>query len=427
MMRLDYRSAVIIKLQRRWAVLNHYKVFLDSNIYDGMNYSFGNPQFKKLKELANAGHVTLLINSVVIGEVKKHIRERLKKAAKEYNGIVTSREFAAFRYEDLYASKFEKINTNEMYELCQKRFDEYLKDSNAVIIPVNGIDVEQIISDYVNENYPFESSKPEEFKDAIILQSILQYRKGLDSEEVISVITNDKGVRAAIAKTNNLAYEDINKFLDRVTKDIDLQTRVLNEYLNTDNARDAIEEQIYSFINNVNYNLGVPYDEFDVLEISSVDFDISFIDIISPEEANVVVGFSAEIKVWFTYVDEDNSYFDKEDWEYLWKEEVEKEETHTISFEMSINIDVSEFKVNEDEEELEVEDYILSITGYKKEQNRIELNENTFIEGEVIAKSNRYEEQELKGAYTSCPDCGCSINLENDGGNGFCIECAPNH
>lgn len=37
------------------------------------------------------------------------------------------------------------------------------------------------------------------------------------------------------------------------------------------------------------------------------------------------------------------------------------------------------------------------------------------------------EEEYLEGAYTTCPDCGCKINYENDGGNGFCVNCAPEH
>lgn len=37
------------------------------------------------------------------------------------------------------------------------------------------------------------------------------------------------------------------------------------------------------------------------------------------------------------------------------------------------------------------------------------------------------EEEYLEGAYTTCPDCGCKINFENDGGNGFCTNCTPEH
>ena len=36
-------------------------------------------------------------------------------------------------------------------------------------------------------------------------------------------------------------------------------------------------------------------------------------------------------------------------------------------------------------------------------------------------------EEPIQGAYSTCPECGQKINFENDGGNGFCVDCAPNH
>lgn len=36
-------------------------------------------------------------------------------------------------------------------------------------------------------------------------------------------------------------------------------------------------------------------------------------------------------------------------------------------------------------------------------------------------------EEDLEGAYNTCPDCGCQINFNNDGGNGFCTSCAPKY
>lgn len=31
------------------------------------------------------------------------------------------------------------------------------------------------------------------------------------------------------------------------------------------------------------------------------------------------------------------------------------------------------------------------------------------------------------GELGFCPDCGCPLNVDNDGGNGFCFRCAPEH
>lgn len=49
---------------------------------------------------------------------------------------------------------------------------------------------------------------------------------------------------------------------------------------------------------------------------------------------------------------------------------------------------------------------------------------------EEISFTSAYVAEEddcISGAYNICPDCGKAINFENDGGNGFCIECAPDH
>lgn len=37
------------------------------------------------------------------------------------------------------------------------------------------------------------------------------------------------------------------------------------------------------------------------------------------------------------------------------------------------------------------------------------------------------EDDDVPDAYTTCPECARPINFDNDGGNGFCTNCAPNH
>lgn len=53
-----------------------------------------------------------------------------------------------------------------------------------------------------------------------------------------------------------------------------------------------------------------------------------------------------------------------------------------------------------------------------------------IVSGNLIETSFEplYEEDEHgEDIYNVCPDCGREMNIENDGGNGFCTECAPNH
>ena len=48
-----------------------------------------------------------------------------------------------------------------------------------------------------------------------------------------------------------------------------------------------------------------------------------------------------------------------------------------------------------------------------------------------LSAENRTSYEELARSdddtYDTCPDCGSRIGIDNDGGNGFCINCAPNH
>lgn len=41
--------------------------------------------------------------------------------------------------------------------------------------------------------------------------------------------------------------------------------------------------------------------------------------------------------------------------------------------------------------------------------------------------NDRPDPLDRMGEFGICPDCGRPLTIENDGGNGFCIHCAPNH
>lgn len=74
----------------------YYKVFLDTNIYDGANYSFHNAMFSTLRKMAESGDLQLKINSVVEGEVKKYISRDVKAAAKKLLESVKDRSLSSF-------------------------------------------------------------------------------------------------------------------------------------------------------------------------------------------------------------------------------------------------------------------------------------------------------------------------------------------
>ena len=68
-------------------------------------------------------------------------------------------------------------------------------------------------------------------------------------------------------------------------------------------------------------------------------------------------------------------------------------------------------------------------------ENQVEMCRNYIAsvygpqaaEAALVYEDDYDEDEYVKDAYDTCPECGKRINRENDGGNGFCIDCAANH
>lgn len=65
------------------------------------------------------------------------------------------------------------------------------------------MDVDEIVDKYFNKRFPFENKKPTEFKDAICVDSIMQYYDSI-TDDKIYVVAADKGFRKSLKKEMNL-------------------------------------------------------------------------------------------------------------------------------------------------------------------------------------------------------------------------------
>lgn len=412
-----------------------YEVFIDTNIYDGANFSFGNPDFSTLKKLISQGHVILLMNSVIEGEIRSHIEVRIKKAIKVVNENLNDRIFVPFRYEEAYANKVGLFPKNDMIQLINQRFNEFIDECNAVRISVNGVNVEKILENYFTQKPPFEKVKPEEFKDAIAIESLYNYMDKMPINHKLCVISNDSGFRKAIDSANFLVFTDLKEFLNMVTSKVDIQTTYLKEYIEEKLLDEEIHEQVKAAIKKASYNFDELIDEFSIIDETISGYVVDYINIVDINTADVAITVEVEVKAWVNYIDEDLSYFDKEEWRYFWKTEIEKEEIHNISFELSMKIDISEFGEHvEDEAEIDYSHDCIQILECSDINNTIVLGEDTCTSAEILSHSDPfredYDEDGLEYrdySYTYCPDCGNPIGQNNEGGNGFCNNCAWKH
>lgn len=428
-----------------------YKVFMDTNIYDGSNYSFGNGLFSKLKEYAGDGLISLRINSVIEGEVKAHIRQRVESAIKNLNKAIKEPALTSFRHLSEYAEIVEKQDPSKWANTCQEEFQKLLNACSIERLTVNGIDVEQIMSDYFNSNPPFETKKPDEFKDAIAVSSVLMDIARLEEDEAYCIISNDNGFGTALKeklreenKENILFFNSLKEYINYMAI-LDKQAKFLKLYLESEHAHQELSDTVREAVMSI--DIDIEDYESDIEEKDIVDVNIikaiPYIVSIYEEngqayQAKVAFDISCVITVWYSFMDEEHSYYDKEDRMYLWKTMIEKEARYQTDFELVVSFDIRDCLPNSDDEmawQDSLAEKSISFNDYLDMPSKIDLYYDELIDEKILRESGPlydYDSNmdgviEREHAYSICPDCGTPIGHENDGGNGFCVNCAQKH
>ena len=422
-----------------------YYVFLDTNIYEESNFSFGNGKFTKLKEMVNAGNVVLLYNEVIYREVRQHIESYIKEAVGEYNAAVKNKGFAPFRNVQEWEEHLDLLDEQKLIKQQLQAWDGYLRSCGAIKIPTKNVDVDAILDNYFKRLLPFENKKPNEFKDAITIESICDYFEIIKENEFaekLFVVAADKGVRKSFRNEKSIiAFDNLNKFMNYIILHTEYLAVAINKKVESGVFDDFIQNYIVDQIYSANCDIENFYDVFDIDDVEYINHEIGYIDITGEGTAEVTLEISAKICVKYTERDEENSFYDEEEDRYLWEEFVEYKEVHEVLFEATMILDIDELdekaikeKVNTCNELLEEFDAsILNITVepetiFIPKETVISMNGGTLTEREEIRSTiDDWEEYAGDKPYTTCPDCGRPISFENDRGNGFCIDCAPEH
>ena len=373
----------------------------------------------------------LLYNEVVYREVRQHIEEYVRSAVGEYNAAIKNRGFAPFRnntnWEKQLALLDEKELTNEQWQA----WDDYLNICRAIKIPTKNVDVDIILEQYFKRQLPFEDKKQNEFKDAIIIESIREYYKTVrDSQftEHIYVASSDKGFRKSFRDDREIvAFDSLNKFLNYVIIHTIYLAEAVNRQIESDKIDNFIKDNIADEIYSVNCNVEDCYDSFDIISIDDIGYKVGYIN-----------------SVEYTERDEENSYYDKEDGRYLFEEFLQIQETHNVLFEANLDLNIDNWneevikqKLNNTKQLLQgYDDGLFTITCEPEtisvpKETVITMDEWSLSNKEIVSQTidDNWDEDVWidDKPYTTCPDCGKPISCKNDGGNGFCIDCAGEH
>ena len=332
-------------------------VFLDSNIYIGKKYNFSKKgTFDYLKKYIDENKIKLYTNSVVIGEVKKHINDNISsvinalekikiKDLKKISESLIEGTKLTFMFSDFEADMIKK-------EAISK-FEKFLVDYKVEILDNQGINIDSIITDYFNNNPPFEESinKKCEFPDALIISKLKNhFSKNLP----LYVISNDDGFRSAF---NNLSgfkcMNSINMLLDNINAQEKILYNEIKKFFINYETRKYISDYIKSKIENGDIAVngldcdrkgccdGYDYDYIYVNGISDFEFEVSSIDDIGDNFISLTLICNALINVSCEYEDYSNSYYDKEEDLTLFVSKKTIVEIHKPEFEIVVEVSVT--------------------------------------------------------------------------------------
>lgn len=386
-------------------------VYLDTNVYIAAKYIFDSGNLGALKKLVVSGKITVLYTSATIGEVKQHINDDISAAVKKYNRVLR-KDMPVLNEEPIYNLK--DLDENQVVNSVIDKLDEFIGIDGIEQISLNPLDAEKLLDDYFNQIPPFESKKPNEFKDAIMINAIKKYQ--VIAQKQICIVSKDEGFRKAFEGDENfITFEFLSSFLKHYTKS-EIELERISEFI-SDRINDGeFDEVIKDYLSDFDIDRGY-YAEWN---IDSGDIDEICCELLYIEEIDgkyvANISTDVELTIDITYRDEDTSYYDKEEETYLIENFIHAIEKHRVTITIAMVCDLEN-----NEEELSLNDFYVA---EDKRLKYINLDEDTFFDSKEI-ENTLHEEPDLE----YCSECGALLGRTQDGayfdydGNPLCEKC----
>lgn len=392
--------------------MEKFNVLLDSNVIINAQYDFLKGTLSNLKKQCDSGKVALFTNDIILREVRRHIVNDVGLLARQAKNAIKKNKalFHAISSESYNA--VETILSNAVNNL-QAQFESFIDE--ATIIPNGDISVDALFDDYFEPRAPFENSekKKAEFPDAVVIMSIKRYLEQ-ENGSVLHIVTDDNGWHNALQDASGVyVYKTLKELLTRIAKEEELYAKIA-EYMGDcigvfeNSTTDWIESYDWSSALE-NIDICIECDEIDDIVVSKISLVPDGVEYIDEMDCYAVAAFSgtATICVDFSYIDHTNEIYDRED--HVWFNTVYGKGKATLSahFMGSATVLIG------DNDNLELN---------SKSFDVIDLGDIELLEYKLMP----YREDD-DPYFNICPDCGDPIGIHNDGGNGFCIKCAPQH
>lgn len=366
---------------------------LDTNIFNNNKYSFETAAFyRTLKQLINQNKIKLYMSRVVLEEVRAHIySELLEEIETVYNRINKLQRCFPKTIVDSFGLPEKPAPNKEQTDLY---LDSFVSDLNAEIMEYDNLTIETIFNDYFEMKPPFEEKKKEEFPDSVIYHQIIN---NFSCDKTVFVLCKDGGLYDALDKLPYCQpYKDHNILFDCISQ----------QYEGYEQAMKEIQEQLTTFtsffkqhesgiLRQLKVSIKLP-NRFDPDYSVDYDIDTGNISIIDDKKPPIrIIDFDNQTISTLIYLKFDATIYFHYNFIGLYKEECQVHKSGCWV------------------------DFVWNRKNKSVEKCNMDY---TFRFPTLVSRAR--EDAEIIGL---CPDCGKSITIHNDGGNGFCINCAQFH
>lgn len=276
-------------------------IFLDTNVFGrkekyDFEHTYKNNILAMLKRFSN---IEVFLPSIVVEELKKHMKESIDNDRNNIKSIYVKRKLSQEFYEKILEENLRML-------------DEFIERNDIKILDCEKyMDMSDVNKWYFNKEKPFETSKPKEFPDAMIISAIVNFLKQNKYSNKY-IVSEDKGFIESIQSKIDCIV--VNK-MDTILKEFfDFNTyeyRLIEDYLK---ERDVLKNIEFIEFESANIN--------DIIDVEIEKYNINVSEIIYDQEDNdsmvVKVNYDAVLKGEIFVFDPYESIYDRDDEEYIY-------------------------------------------------------------------------------------------------------------
>ena len=276
-------------------------IFLDTNVFGrkekyDFEHSYRNNILSMLKRYSN---IEVCLPSIVVEELKKHIKESIDNDQNNIKSIYVKRKLPHNFYEEALNENLQKL-------------EEFIKRNNIKVLNCERyLEISDVNRWYFNKEKPFETSKPKEFPDAMIISAIVNYLKENNYENVY-IVSEDKGFNESIkSKIDCIIVNKLETILKEFFDFSTFEYRLVEDFIKDNNI---LKDKNLLEFESANVN--------DIINVNIENYHLNSCEIIYDQKdndslvvkANYNISLVGEIFVFDPY----ESIYDEDDDEYIY-------------------------------------------------------------------------------------------------------------